>query len=194
MIPEEWEVKPLSREIERLEAGVSVNSVDEDLKSYSHGQSVLKTSSVTEGQFLPYESKKIAPRDLSRVRLSPKADSIIISRMNTPDLVGECGYVEEDYRHLFLPDRLWMTKQRNGSDTSIQWLSYLLSSKVQKARIRELATGTSGSMKNLAKGAFLELLIPFPPATEQRAIAGALSDVDALIGALEQLIDRKSVV
>ena len=33
--------------------------------------------------------------------------------------------------------------------------------------------------------------IALPPSAEQRAIAGALSDVDALIGALEQLIAKK---
>ena len=33
--------------------------------------------------------------------------------------------------------------------------------------------------------------MPFPPLPEQRAIAGALSDVDALIGALDQLIAKK---
>ncbi len=31
----------------------------------------------------------------------------------------------------------------------------------------------------------------YPPVPEQRAIAGALSDVDALIGALDQLIAKK---
>ena len=33
--------------------------------------------------------------------------------------------------------------------------------------------------------------IPVPPLPEQRAIAEALSDVDALIGALDQLIAKK---
>jgi len=191
VIPEEWEIQPLSRTIERLEAGVSVNSVDENLTAYAHNQSVLKTSAVSEGSFLPHECKKIAPQDLDRVRLRPRADTIIISRMNTPDLVGECGYVERDHENLFLPDRLWMTKQRGGSVASIRWLSYLLSSKPQKNRIKELATGTSGSMKNLAKGSLLELQIPTPPPPEQRAIATALSDVDGLLGGLGRLIAKK---
>ncbi len=36
-----------------------------------------------------------------------------------------------------------------------------------------------------------QLLIPFPPLPEQRAIAAALSDVDALIAKLDQLIAKK---
>jgi type I restriction enzyme S subunit len=190
-IPADWEVEPVGRIVERLDAGVSVNSVEEVLGSYALSQSVLKTSAVTEGRFLPHECKKIAPRDLSRVSLQPRADTILISRMNTPALVGECGYVEEDYEELFLPDRLWMTKKRPESDASIRWLSYMLSSDPQKARLKALATGTSGSMKNLAKRSLLDLLIPVPPPHEQRTLATALSDLDALLGGLDQLIAKK---
>jgi type I restriction enzyme S subunit len=191
VIPEEWVVAPLSREIDRLEAGVSVNSVDEELGIFAHEQAVLKTSAISGGQFLPSESKKIAPRDLGRAKLNPLSDTIIISRMNTPDLVGECGYVEANHPNLFLPDRLWMTRNRNGSDICVRWLSYLLSSTPYKTRIRGLATGTSGSMKNIAKNSLLAMPIPYPDRDEQCAIAGALSDVDALIGALDQLIATK---
>ncbi|HXK27699.1 MAG TPA: restriction endonuclease subunit S [Candidatus Binatia bacterium] len=165
--------------------------MDEELRSYPHDQSILKTSAISGGQFLPFECKKVAPRDLSRARLNPRADTIIISRMNTPDLVGECGYVEADYPNLFLPDRLWMTRNHAGSDVCVRWLNYLLSSKPYKNRIKGLATGTSGSMKNIAKDPLLAMPIPYPDSVEQRAIAGALSEVDALIGALAQLIAKK---
>jgi type I restriction enzyme S subunit len=188
IIPEEWDVAPLSREIERLEAGVSVNSVDEELRGYAHEQAVLKTSAVAGGQFLPHENKRIAPRDIRRAKLNPRFDTIIISRMNTPDLVGECGYVFGDFPELFLPDRLWMTRNRNGSDVCVRWLNYLLSSKPYKTRIKGLATGTSGSMKNIAKDALLAMPIPYPDGDEQRAIAEALSDVDELLGELDRLI------
>lgn len=191
VIPDLWNVQPINQIVERLVAGVSVNSVNEDLKVHAHRESVLKTSAVCEGRFLPHECKKIAPSDLKRAQLTARKDTIIISRMNTPELVGECGYVENDEVHLYLPDRLWMTKQRRGSEASIRWLSYLLSHQPQRARIRELATGTSGSMKNLSKGSFLGLRIPFPPPLEQRAIATALSDVDGLLGGLDQLIAKK---
>jgi len=191
VIPEEWEVAPLSREVERLEAGVSVNSVDEDLRSSAHEQAVLKTSAIAAGEFLPHESKKIAPRDIGRARLNPRFDTIIISRMNTPDLVGECGYVFADFPNLFLPDRLWMTRNRPGSKACVRWLNYLLSSRSYKTRIKELATGTSGSMKNIAKDSLLAMPIAYPPPLEQRAIAEALSDVDGLLGGLDRLIAKK---
>lgn len=191
VIPEEWDVASLGKEVDRLEAGVSVNSVDEDLRSYAHEQAVLKTSAIAGGRFLPHESKKIAPRDIGRAQLNPRFDTIIISRMNTPDLVGECGYVFADFPNLFLPDRLWMTRIRPESKVSVRWLNYLLSSRPYKTRIKELATGTSGSMKNIAKGSLLAMPITYPPPHEQCAIALALSDVDVLIASLEKLIAKK---
>jgi type I restriction enzyme S subunit len=111
--------------------------------------------------------------------------------MNTPELVGECGYVEADYPNLFLPDRLWMTKNRAGSECCVRWLNYLLSSRPYKTKMKALATGTSGSMKNIAKDSLLSLLIPYPPPPEQRAIATALSNVDALLDGQHQLIVKK---
>jgi len=191
VIPEDWAVLPISNAVESLEAGVSVNSVDEKQKVSSHSESILKTSAVSNGRFIPEESKKVAPRDLSRLKCSPRADSIIISRMNTPELVGECGYVLHDYVDLFLPDRLWMTKRQQQNNSSMRWMAYLLSSKPQKTRIRELATGTSGSMKNLSKPSLMDLHIAFPSLPEQQAIATALSDADELIGSLEQLLTKK---
>ena len=190
IIPKEWDQQPVGRIIERLDAGVSVNSV-EDSDSFGYNKFILKTSAVREGKFLPLERKKIATHDLWRVSLRPRADTILISRMNTSELVGECGYVEVDHKDLYLPDRLWMAQKSSTSDASIRWLSYSLSSRFQKDRIKALATGTSGSMKNLAKDSFLDLPIAVPKPAEQRAIAKALSDVDALLDGLDRLIAKK---
>ena len=78
----------MGEEIDRLDAGVSVNSVNEDLHSSGSEKAVLKTSSIVGGVFFPNEIKKIALRDIGRAKLNPRFDSIIISRMNTPELVG----------------------------------------------------------------------------------------------------------
>jgi type I restriction enzyme S subunit len=111
--------------------------------------------------------------------------------MNTPALVGECGYIEHDYPSLFLPDRLWMTRHEGRKPTCIRWLAYLLSFGSFNRAIKESATGTSGSMKNISKGSLLGVQISLPTKAEQEAIAEALSDTDALIDSLAQLIAKK---
>lgn len=186
----QWEARPLGAEISALEAGVSVNSTDDGADLDSGDPAILKTSCVDRGVFTPSECKKISLRDVCRARLNPQANRILISRMNTIDLVGECGYVETDYPSLFVPDRLWMTRFRKTSQVSAKWLNYTLSSEHYRTLLKAAATGTSGSMKNIAKGSLLSLEITFPRAEEQNAIAAILSDMDAEIIALEAKLTK----
>lgn len=189
VISVDWDVIELGSLIGKLEAGVSVNSIEDELES--HDFYILKTSAIFNGRFKSSERKKILSSDLFRAKLSPKGKTIIISRMNTPELVGECGYVEKDYQDLFLPDRLWMVTVYNKNKLDMRWLSYLLTSYHFKKIIKNSATGTSGSMKNISKGSFLSIQIPLPQLYEQQSISEALGDVDSLINTLDILITKK---
>lgn len=190
VIPEDWEAMKLDSFISKLEAGVSVNSVADGEGSSSF--KILKTSCAANGKFDPNEAKEIAPKDIKRAKLNPSPNSIIISRMNTPDLVGESGFVKEHFSGLFLPDRLWLTQHRKDVPHDVQWLANCLAYPPVSAKIKAAATGTSGSMKNLSKSALLSAVVPAPTnPDEQKAIAGALSDVDGLIAGLEALIAKK---
>jgi type I restriction enzyme, S subunit len=51
--------------------------------------------------------------------------------------------------------------------------------------------GEGSNISNLSQQVLASLKLPLPNLTEQRAIATALSDVDALLGALERLIAKK---
>ena len=190
VIPEGWGVIPIGKVVRELRSGVSVNSTE--ISTFEHANCILKTSCVEGGKFYPVESKQIIYSDLARAKLNPTAGSIIISRMNTPALVGECGYVDKYYPNLYLPDRLWLASPGSDSAVSFKWLSYILSFGRVAKDIKDSASGTSNSMKNISQDAFLKVKIPFPPTkAEQEAIAKALSDMDALIQSLEQQIVKK---
>ena len=176
--------------IDGLEAGVSVRSDGGN----AGAPAVLKTSSVANGRFDPSEAKPILDVDLSRARCSPEQGTVIISRMNTPALVGEVGYVDADHPELYLPDRLWLARPRHGRSVDMRWLAYYLSSGRGAQEMRELATGTSGSMKNIPKRRLLELELPVPSFAEQSAMATALADADGLISALERLAAKKAEI
>ena len=181
----DWSLQELGSVLDKLEAGVSVNSVADPGEIC-----ILKTSCVTSGEFDPSERKAVAPSDLNKVKVSPRPDSLIVSRMNTPALVGEVGYVDADYPSLFLPDRLWLVTKRGASHVNMRWLSYLLSSDQCRERLREVATGTSGSMKNIARSAFLQLSILFPSVEEQVTIAHVLSDCDRELAMLRTRLQK----
>ena len=189
VIPEDWEVGSLKQAFPRLDAGVSVNSDDSESSDYY----ILKTSAVRNGNVNIKEAKPVIRSDYERLKCPVKKGSIIISRMNTPAMVGECGFSTIDAPNTFLPDRLWQIEP-SSPDYDFQWLNYLLNTEKYSAAIRAAATGTSNSMKNIAKERLLEISIPKPPCPEQERIAEALSDMDELISSLEKLIEKKKAI
>ncbi|MFM0233274.1 restriction endonuclease subunit S [Paraburkholderia sediminicola] len=176
----EWKTHAFSKFVTALDAGVSVNSGDRPASNIEVG--ILKTSCVTGGVFDPSENKVVLESDeLKRTKEPVRGNTIIISRMNTPALVGANAYVEADLANIFLPDRLWAAKP--SPDGYMRFISYILSSEKGRASLSELATGTSASMKNISKSAVLELQISAPELPEQRKIADCLSSLDAQIAA-----------
>lgn len=186
-IPEEWDVISLSDAFQNLEAGVSVNSDERQNADFF----VLKTSAISDGLINIDEAKPVVKKEYARLKCPVKKGSIIISRMNTPQLVGACGYVAEDVKGYFLPDRLWQVVNSKPEKYDFRWLNYLLNQYRYKNAIHAVATGTSNSMKNISKERLLEIRIPRPSIEEQKFIVEAISDIEALIYDLEKLIKKK---
>ena len=61
----------------------------------------------------------------------------------------------------------------------------------ERGRIAFKEIETGSTMKHLNVGDMVKLYVPSPPLPEQRAIATALSDVDALLAAQDKLIAKK---
>ncbi|WP_316348350.1 restriction endonuclease subunit S [Desulfuromonas acetoxidans] len=189
-IPEDWSACRLKDVIDNLISGVSVNATD--IPTGDDGLGVLKTSCVGVRGFRPGENKSVWKEEYARVRCSPQKDNIIISRMNTPELVGASGYVTQDYPNLFLPDRLWLTVFKKRRPTSPKWLSYLFISTSFRFLFSISATGTSPSMKNLGQDVFLSLQIPLPPLPEQKSIAEYLDRETERIDRKVELLEEKA--
>jgi type I restriction enzyme S subunit len=191
-IPEDWEVFPLKKLVKSLDAGVSVNSVETFL--FDEGLLyILKTSCINNGNFYPNEIKEILKAEIKRAKTPLEKNTIVISRMNTPDLVGEIGYIPKDYCNLFLPDRLWLARF-NTNKVDAKWLSTLLCYKPIREKIKEMATGTSNSMKNISKSDLLALLTPYTTFPEQQAIAQVLSDMDDDLHGLETRLAKTKAI
>ena len=168
----EWVKSTLGHLIKDLQSGISVNS--EDRPIYNDLEfGILKTSAVANGVFTKEENKKIVAEEISRAKLNPIEDEIIISRMNTPDLVGASGYIDKTYSNLFIPDRLWQTITYEDRCHN-RWLSYFLIIDRVRYDLKSIATGTSGSMKNISKPNFLSIKVTFPSLPEQQKIGSCL--------------------
>ncbi|MGV7211614.1 restriction endonuclease subunit S [Oxalobacteraceae bacterium A2-2] len=187
-IASEWEMGVVGDFVAVLQAGVSVNAVETDTGCIGNEIGVLKTSAVLRGKFLPEQHKVVIPEDADRVATSVVGDRIIISRMNTPALVGESGYVDKDAPNLFLPDRLWQTEPSERPHSQ-RWLSYWLQHPGMRRLIAAGATGTSNSMKNISKETVLSLPIPRTPLPEQQKIAAILTAVDDKLDVIARQIE-----
>ncbi|MGW3980143.1 restriction endonuclease subunit S [Streptomyces mirabilis] len=182
-----WTLVPLAECVTSVRAGVSVNSED---RPHAAGEvGVLKTSSVSGGVFKANEHKAVLAGDRLRVAEPVLGGSVLFSRMNTPLLVGEACYVESDHPSLFLPDRLWQIRTE-PSRVDARWLAYVLQSTGVSYAIKALATGTSGSMKNIAKRSLLASNILLPPIAEQRRIAEILGALDDQLRVAGQIVNK----
>ncbi|MFC1234418.1 restriction endonuclease subunit S [Vibrio sp. F74] len=187
MVPNGWCDSRVKDVVKSLDAGISVNS--EDDKNLSAKFKILKTSCVSKGIFVAKEVKSVKDAvEIERLKEPVLSDSIIISRMNTPLLVGANAYIELAPQNTFLPDRLWQVKP-NGSKIDMCWLSYWFGSNHTRYTLSSSATGTSGSMKNITKPDVMSMKLPLPPLPEQRKIAKILSTWDKAIATNEKLIE-----
>jgi type I restriction enzyme, S subunit len=106
-----------------------------------------------------------------------KAPGVVTGRSGT---IGKVNFIEQDY----FPHNtsLWVTDFK-GNDP--KFIYYLYKS------VKLEIFGTGSGVPTLNRNDVHIHKIPLPPLTEQQAIAEVLSDVDALITSLDQLINKK---
>ncbi len=154
---------PLSHFISSLGGGKSLAGKDSCINK------VLKTGAVS---FDYFDGNSVKDLPLDYVPLQEhllKDGDLLVSRMNTPELVGSCAYVWKAPNNTYLPDRLWRATLKQGNNPIYLWFSIIqLKSKEQ---IRSLASGTSGSMKNISKPRFLSVKIKNAPLSLQQDFA-----------------------
>lgn len=188
-IPSHWELMPLKWAINRIDSGTSVNAIDSPREGDCFG--ILKTSCVYQGWFDWSENKTVVEEELDRVSCPLKSNTLIVSRMNTPELVGATGLVDDAPKGIFLPDRLWQVSF--ASKQSPRFFYYFTKSQEYRGQIKLVCSGTSSSMQNLGQDDFRGVLFASPTEPEQTQIARFLdhetTKIDTLIHEQKRLIE-----
>ena len=70
--------------------------------------------------------------------------------MNTSELVGAVSYVFDSVKNLTIPDRIWKLILDKEQVNPI-YLWYVLNESTFRKHVTNIATGTSGSMKNISQ-------------------------------------------
>ncbi len=129
-------------------------------------------------------SRKIVPTavDKQRDRFQVRNGDIIFGKIGT---IGRPKFVPDPSTRYGLSANVLLLQPRGAPYFLMAWLR---SDAFQRAVNAELHS-TSQAAFGINK--MRRMLIAAPPEPEQRAIAAALSDVDALLGALDRLIAKK---
>ena len=180
------EVVPLSYYITGLNAGKSLAGEEENPNK------VLKTGAVSYDYFDVTQIKNLPidyePQESHHV----KTGDVIISRMNTAELVGATAYVWSVHEHIYLPDRLWRADVKETANPIFVWQVLIQSS--TKESIRRIASGTSGSMKNISKSGLLEINVVKAPINLQDQFAIFVEQTDKSKVAIQKALDEAQLL
>ena len=115
----------------------------------------------------------------------PKVGDLILSRNAT---VGEVAQVAEWHPPFSMGQDVCLLRKKSPG-LSTNYLQSVFGSSIIANQLSDLMVGSTFKRANVQQ--IKSFTVPMPPPTEQEAIAKALSDTDALIESLEQLITKK---
>jgi type I restriction enzyme, S subunit len=181
VIPEEWKVSALSDVADIIDPQPDHRTPPE----VARGEPYIGISDFTDDNSVDWNSsRKIvsAAVDKQAARFQLRRGDIIFGKIGT---IGCPKFLPITFSRYVLSANILLIQPKIEPRFLMAWLESVA---VQKTINRDLHS-TSQAAFGIHK--MRGLLIPQPPPPEQRAIAAALSDVDALLGALERLIAKK---
>jgi len=185
VIPEDWEVKSLGSVLHRGRLGGNYQNQDAETS-----KPLMKMGNISRGSMelekVQYVPGNITPGPEHRLQ----AGDVLFNTRNTLDLVGKVAMWRDELPVAYYNSNLMRLEFNPDEICSNAYANYALNSTSSIARLRGIATGTT-SVAAIYTRDLLQLPLLIPKKTEQRAIATALSDVDALVAKLDALIAKK---
>ena len=182
VVPVEWDVKPLASVSEKIMVGIASAATH----AYRvKGVPMFRNQNIKVGhlddsdvlfvdpdyEFL-FRNKRLRSGDLLTARTGYPGTTCV---------VPSCYESAQSFTTL-------ITRPKQ-SEVESNYLCHYINSEAGQRFFTQSQIG--GAQKNVNAGTLRLMPIPIPKLPEQRAIAAALSDVDALLGALDQLIAKK---
>jgi type I restriction enzyme S subunit len=182
ILPFDWKIKSIG-EFATVSSGGTPNRKVAD---YWNGDIPWVTTTLINGGDISYANEFITAKglDSSSAKMC-KAGSILMAMYGQGKTRGKAGVltINASINQACVAIDI---NTKNSKEYILQTLNYMYE------EIRELSN--SGGQENLSSGIIKSIKIPLPPEQEQTAIANALSDVDALLTELENLIAKKQMI
>lgn len=178
VIPDDWDAKPLGEIGDSL---IGLTYRPSEVRAY--GTLVLRSSNVQNGA-LCFDDNVFVDTDIpDRIMVRPE-DILVCVRNGSRDLIGKSALIDERAVGMTFGAFMAVFRSEHG-----KLLHHVFQSGIFKKQINEHLGATINQITNKSLNSFK---VPLPPTDEERTeIANALSDVDALLATLDQVIAKK---
>jgi type I restriction enzyme S subunit len=177
-IPDVWDAKQLGEIGDSL---IGLTYRPAEVRNY--GTLVLRSSNVQNGS-LCFDDNVFVEADIpERIMVRP-GDILVCVRNGSRDLIGKSALIDERAVGMTFGAFMAVFRSEDG-----QFLLHVFQSGIFKKQINEHLGATINQITNKSLNSFK---VPLPPTNEERTrIASALSDFDALLTTLDQVIAKK---
>lgn len=183
VIPEDWEVCPVRHKGEVITGKALAVNAPGQQRPY------LRTKNVFDGRIDIDDVLTMPMTDEQFAQFRIRNGDVLLNEGQSLELVGRCAIYQDEYPEpCAIQNALLRFRARSG--VSDAFASYLFRHCQQTGVFARIALQTT-SVAHLGGSRFERLILPWPTEAEQRAIAEALSDVDALLASLDRLITKK---
>jgi type I restriction enzyme, S subunit len=183
IIPDEWEPASVGRMGEVVTGkALAVNALGPQ-------RPYLRTKNVFDGRIDIDDVLSMPMSDAQFKQFELKYGDVLLNEGQSLELVGRCAVYRDEYPEpCAIQNQLLRFRAKSG--VSGEFASHLFRYSQQTGVFARVALQTT-SIAHLGGKRFENLVLAWPPQSEQGAIAAALSDVDALLGGLDRLIAKK---
>jgi type I restriction enzyme S subunit len=182
VIPEEWAARPCAELSDRIMVGVVIRPTQYYVR---HGIPAFRSANIREDGISDLDFVFISEKSNALLAKSQtRAGDVLTVRTGYP---GTSAVVRPRHAGANCIDILITRPSASALDSD--YLAIWVNSSFGKKQV--LRNQGGNAQKHFNVGDMRNLIVAVPPLPEQRAIAAALSDVDALLGGLDRLIAKK---
>ncbi len=184
-MPEEWGVFSLGKILTKRQLGGNYRNSERETQ-----WPLIKMGNLGRGKIsldkIEYVDTSQPPATCDRLEV----DDVLFNTRNTVELVGKVAMWRGELPEAYFNSNIMRMEFDESRVSSKRFMNFMLNTSKSIGALRAIAIGTT-SVAAIYSRDLVNLLVAVPPKPEQEAIAEALSDADALIESLQQLIAKK---
>jgi type I restriction enzyme S subunit len=188
----DWQIErfgalPLRRYVVGMDQGASPQC--DAVPAEEHEWGVLKVSSLRPGSFFAAENKRLPDDVIPESRYEVREGDLLITRANTPTLVGSTAVVPRVRPRLLLSDKIFRVQLVDAVRS--EYVAVIARGSRVRALCSAVSHGTSQSMVNIKFEEVKEWPVPRADMAEQRRLVDSIEKTRREVGRLKMAINRQ---